>query len=91
MSRKWVGPTLSAAAGLGSAILASGQPTPVPILATAVGVAAVSVILLGVVACVATFSRSRGDRALKVLALLVGRNDPEPPDGGEAHSGSRPP
>ncbi|GAA4568344.1 hypothetical protein GCM10023193_49520 [Planotetraspora kaengkrachanensis] len=83
-----MGPALSAAAGLGSAILASGQPTPVPILVTAVGVAAASVILLGVIACAATFSQSHGDRALKVLALLVGRDDPEPPDGGEAGSGS---
>ncbi|GAA1291584.1 hypothetical protein Psi02_36060 [Planotetraspora silvatica] len=88
MSRKWVGPMVSAAAGLGSAILASGQPTPVPILATAVGVAAVSMILLGVVACAATFSQTHGDRALKVLALLIGRDEPEPPDGGEAPSGS---
>ena len=87
MSRKWVGPALSGAAGLGSAILASGQPTPVPILATAVGVAAVSVILVGVVACAAAFSETHGDRALKVLALLIGRNAPEPPEGGDARSG----
>jgi hypothetical protein len=87
VSRKWVGPALSGAAGLGSAILASGQPTPVPILATAVGVAAVSVILVGVVACVAAFSETHGDRALKVLALLIGSNAPEPPEGGDARSG----
>ena len=79
---------MSAVAGLGSAILASGQPAPVPILATAVGVAAVSVALIVVVACAAVFSRSHGDRALSVLELLIGRDGSKPPDGGEAQAES---
>jgi hypothetical protein len=75
---------MSAVAGLGSAALASGRPAPVPILATAVGVTAVSVALIVVIALTAVFSQSRGDRALEVLALLIGREESDPPDGGEA-------
>ncbi|GII53131.1 hypothetical protein Pth03_15200 [Planotetraspora thailandica] len=77
-----MGPTVSAVAGLGSAVLASGQPTPLPILAIVVGVTAVSMTLIVVIALTAVFSQSRGDRALEVLALLVGRREPEP--GGDA-------
>jgi hypothetical protein len=42
-----------------------------------------------ILCCVAVFgSRSRSTRAIKVLALLIGRAEPEPPKGGEAQSGS---
>ncbi len=50
-------------------------------LAVALGVAAVLAILLVVEASTATFSEKHSARAMKVLALLFGRDEPadEPP------------
>jgi hypothetical protein len=76
-------PTTGAAAGVGSALLAT-QTSATPIIAIALGATAVLVILTAVIACVATFSEIHSERALKVLTLLVGRPEFEPPDGGEA-------
>lgn len=76
-------PTTGVAAGVSSAVLAT-QTLATPIIAITLGVTAVLVVLTAVIACVATFSEIHGERALKVLTLLIGRPEPEPPEGGEA-------
>jgi hypothetical protein len=76
-------PTTGVAAGVSSAVLAT-QTLATPIIAIALGVTAVLVVLTAAMACVATFSEIHGERALKVLALLIGRPEPEPPEGGGA-------
>ncbi len=67
-------PTSSAAAA-GSFAMAPEDSTGL-FLAVALGVAAVLAILLVVEASTATFSEKHSARALKVLALLFGREEP---------------
>nr|WP_062342246.1 hypothetical protein [Herbidospora sakaeratensis] len=75
MNARWVVPTSSAAAAAGSFAMAPEDSTGL-FLAVALGVAAVLAILLVVEASAATFSEKHSARALKVLALLFGRDEP---------------
>jgi hypothetical protein len=81
-------PATATMAGVGSAAVAA-QSAGIPIVATAVSIFGLLAILIVILCYVAVFgSCSRSTRAIKVLALLIGRTWPGPPEGGEAQSDS---
>ncbi|MFC7380915.1 hypothetical protein ACFQSB_01775 [Sphaerisporangium rhizosphaerae] len=57
-----------------------------PLGTVTLGISLVLVAMLIVISCVAAFSRSHSDRALKVLALWLRRDEIEPPDEGRGAS-----
>jgi hypothetical protein len=68
-------------------MVAPAAATPIVVTVGVIsGLLALQIVIL---CCVAVFgSEAHSTRAIKALALLTGRPDPEPPEGGETRSNS---
>jgi hypothetical protein len=77
-------PTTATVVGVGSAAV-TVRSAATPIVVAAVSISGLLALLITILCCVAVFgSRARSARAIKVLALLIGRAGTEPPEGGDA-------